>query len=176
MSTLQSLLVARQADRRALTGVIDIQGNRTRIIFGAVGSIPRVVLAVQDNAVSVLTPAIDQAAAPASSAASDDLAKANATIASLTAERDALKEQEVASAADHEKQVADLTAKLAASEAAIADKDKALAAALAASAAATTAQPAPASADTAAAATSDAAGDAAADAAKTKKAATGAAS
>lgn len=58
--SLQDLLKTRQSgDARALNAVIDIQGDRVRILLGAIGALPRVILGVEGDEITLISPAPD---------------------------------------------------------------------------------------------------------------------
>lgn len=58
MKTLQEILVARSGarDKHAAHAVLDVQGGRVRYIMSAIGDLPRVVLSVSGNDISVVQP------------------------------------------------------------------------------------------------------------------------
>ena len=54
-TTLAEALAARRADPRAMTGALSIVGGVARITFGAVGRIPRTVIEVDGDEMSIAT-------------------------------------------------------------------------------------------------------------------------
>lgn len=65
MTKLADLLRGRLiADPRALIGALEISHDRILLNFGAIGELPRIVLGIEDNAVTVLAPEVE-ADAPA---------------------------------------------------------------------------------------------------------------
>lgn len=56
MKTLESLLRGRLTNPRGLVGSLELYHNRVLLTFGAIGSLERVVCAVQNNGITVLQP------------------------------------------------------------------------------------------------------------------------
>lgn len=58
MKTLQQLLAARVGgDLRAANAVVDVRGDKVRIILGAVGDHPRIVLGIEGDKIKTILPA-----------------------------------------------------------------------------------------------------------------------